>query len=363
MEIRKKRSVGFKREAVTPNPNNSIPSHEKVDFIRKGKKKKTITKFKQNKNVTYKNEGDQIIVIEKEKKYDETGVARKKRNYVMYESKLGTEKDRDITKIAGRKMVKPQPRVEERIVIQRKRKQFLDNYQYHETKYIKEPQNTSYVFHQRLSEPVGGTYETKTYERQVIKTDIGPYRQSSTQARTRLSRNNPNLPNKTPSTQTYNRQHLKTQTQTGTLNTLNTSTVRSRRPVTKAVTSDTNFKKESRNTHIRQVIRNSRLQKDINNTNILKDSDNTLKQREPDRTEVKKEVVRTEKTEIVREPETNDDQKETQKTETVVQIETENSNLPQEGEVTEYRKVVKKTVTADGKTTTTTETTERKGKI
>jgi hypothetical protein len=260
-------------------------------------------------------------------------------------------------------MVKPQPRVEERIVIQRKRKQFLDNYQYHETKYIKEPQNTSYVFHQRLSEPVGGTYETKTYERQVIKTDIGPYRQSSTQARTRLSRNNPNLPNKTPSTQTYNRQHLKTQTQTGTLNTLNTSTVRSRRPVTKAVTSDTNFKKESRNTHIRQVIRNSRLQKDINNTNILKDSDNTLKQKEPDRTEVKKEVVRTEKTEIVREPETNDDQKETQKTETVVQIETENSNVPQEGEVTEYRKVVKKTVTADGKTTTTTETTERKGKI
>ena len=81
MEKQRIRAVGFKREAVTPGP--AVSSSEKVDFIRKGKKKKTITKFQQNRNATYWNEGDHIIVIEKEKKFDETGISRKKRKEIM----------------------------------------------------------------------------------------------------------------------------------------------------------------------------------------------------------------------------------------------------------------------------------------
>ena len=82
------------------------------------------------------------------KKFKETVVLRKKK-YVMYEVKLVTEKTQDITKIAGLKPVfkskpKPvleiEPIVEEKIIMKRKKKENLDNYQYHETKNIKNPE-------------------------------------------------------------------------------------------------------------------------------------------------------------------------------------------------------------------------------
>ena len=333
MEKQRIRAVGFKREAVTPGP--AVSSAEKVDFIRKGKKKKTITKFQQNRNVTYRNEGDQIIVIEKEKKFDETGVARKKRNYVMYESKLGTEKERDWTKIAAKKMRKPQPRVEDKIVITKKKKQFLDNYQYHETKYIKEPpkpENTSFVFHQRLSEPVGGTYETITYDRRTIKTNDGAlgYRQSSLNTRNKPSRN-------VPSNLTYNR-HLKTQT--GLLNnTTATANTRNKKPMNmpKSTTSNTSrlrqMPKSSTNdsSGIRQVVRTTRIRREVKTTNapvpkesklpsILKDVDNSLANKE-------KEKEKTEKTEKPKEAD------KTEKTENVEdKKEPENDNVPKENE-------------------------------
>ena len=50
----------------------------------------------------------------------------------MYESKLGTQKERESTRIASAKLRRPiLPRVEERIVQKKKRKEYLDNYQYH----------------------------------------------------------------------------------------------------------------------------------------------------------------------------------------------------------------------------------------
>lgn len=60
------------------------------------------------------------MVVEKEKKFEEAGVTRKKRNYVMYESKLGTEKERDMTKIGSVGLRKPQPRQEEKIIQKKK---------------------------------------------------------------------------------------------------------------------------------------------------------------------------------------------------------------------------------------------------
>ena len=194
----RKKAVGFSSRSAVNTPN---PSSDKVDFIRKGKKKKTITGFKENKNA-FESKGNKFMVVEKEKKFEEAGVTRKKRNYVMYESKLGTEKERDMTKIGSIGLRKPQPRQEEKIIQKKKRKEYLDNYQYHETKEIRHPKptNTSYVAHKRLGDIIGGFYEETTYERQVLRTDAGRPRQSAS-----VTRNKPNVRN-TPSTQTYNRQ-------------------------------------------------------------------------------------------------------------------------------------------------------------
>ena len=201
--MQRKRTVGFSSRSAVNTPN---PASEKVDFIRKGKKKKTITGFKENKNA-FESKGNKFVVVEKEKKFEEAGVTRKKRNYVMYESKLGTEKERDMTKIGSVGLRKPQPRQEEKIIQKKKRKEYLDNYQYHETKEIKHPKptNTSYVAHKRLGDIIGGFYEETTYERQVLRTDAGAGKQRQSSS---VTRNKPNVRN-IPSTQTYKREPRK----------------------------------------------------------------------------------------------------------------------------------------------------------
>ena len=101
---------------------------------------------------------------------------KKKKNYVMYEAKLGTETSTDITKIDApmkkeKKPVRqPEPRVEEKIIQTKKKKEYLDNYQYHETKDIKnpDPRYQVYVEHQRLGDIIGGTFEETSYQRQVF---------------------------------------------------------------------------------------------------------------------------------------------------------------------------------------------------
>jgi hypothetical protein len=201
--MQRKRTVGFSSRSAVNTPN---PASEKVDFIRKGKKKKTITGFKENKNA-FESKGNKFVVVEKEKKFEEAGVTRKKRNYVMYESKLGTEKERDMTKIGSVGLRKPQPRQEEKIIQKKKRKEYLDNYQYHETKEIRHPKptNTSYVAHKRLGDIIGGFYEETTYERQVLRTDAGAGKQRQSSS---VTRNKPNVRN-IPSTQTYKREPRK----------------------------------------------------------------------------------------------------------------------------------------------------------
>ena len=168
----KQRAVGF-----TPNNNiaSPIPSNpaEKIEFIRKGKKKKTITGFKAKQDITFENKGGKFVLVEKEKKFEEAGVTEKKRNYIKFESKLGTEKETDLTKIAGAKKIRAiEPRQEERIVQKRKKKEYLDNYQYHETKVIRNPKpnRISVVIHQRLGDIIGGFYEEALYEKQVFHT-------------------------------------------------------------------------------------------------------------------------------------------------------------------------------------------------
>ena len=152
----------------------------KLAQIKSGAKNKRSTGGAEKKAVvTTGKDGSKFIINETEEKFEETAVLRKKKNYVMYEAKLGTEKTTDITKIAGpQKAYKPkpkptreiEPRVEEKIVLKKKKKEYLDNYQYHETKDIKNPNPRLQVVveHQRLGEIIGGTFEETSYQRQVF---------------------------------------------------------------------------------------------------------------------------------------------------------------------------------------------------
>ena len=175
--------------------SNPIDFQKKLEQIRKGEMKKTDLGTNVNKGII-KSKGGKYAVVEKEKKFEEAGVKRKKRNYVLYESKLGTEREKDLTKIEEAQKPKPKPkpkpqprqRVEEKIIQKKKRKEYLDNYQYKETKYVKNPKTLSVVTHQRLGDIVGGVYEEYTYQRKSAnETGRGPklYEEQTTTTTTR----------------------------------------------------------------------------------------------------------------------------------------------------------------------------------
>ena len=148
----------------------------KLEAIKQGKKIKSETGASENKKVTTTKSGDKIIAIEKEKKFEEAGVTKKKRNYVMYESKLGTEKETDLTQIKAPpkpKKLEPRPRVEEKVIMTRKKVEYLDNFQYKETKEFRKIEKGSKVVHQRLSDPIGGSYEETSYQKITTTTGSG----------------------------------------------------------------------------------------------------------------------------------------------------------------------------------------------
>ena len=141
----------------------------RLDLIRKGQKTKSVTGVNEKKNAIFHKTGSKYIVTEKEKKVEEAGVTRKKRNYVMFESKIGTEIEKDKMKIANSKP-KPEirPRVEEKIISQRRHKEYLDNYQYQETKELKY-KKPAVVVHERLSPVIGGSVEEVSYQKTTLR--------------------------------------------------------------------------------------------------------------------------------------------------------------------------------------------------
>ena len=99
-----------KKAVIVPSVDPS-----KLEKIKAGIKTKSESGVKHNQNVTVNARGDKIIAVQKEKKVEESGVTRKKKNFVMYESKLGTEKETDLQRIKGQKLKAPKPkRVEEK---------------------------------------------------------------------------------------------------------------------------------------------------------------------------------------------------------------------------------------------------------
>ena len=103
-------------------------SQSKLDHIKSGTTKKIQLGGEREKKKVIEHKGGKFHVTETEKKFEEAGVSRKKRNYVMYESKLGTTKEQNLHKIEEPKpkakpkpKADPKPRQEERI-IQKKKK-------------------------------------------------------------------------------------------------------------------------------------------------------------------------------------------------------------------------------------------------
>lgn len=153
--------MSTKREVVT-----KMTADEKLEIIRSGKRRRSLTGVKENKNITFENKGGKFVAVEKEKKFEEAGVTKKKKNFIMFESKLGTEKETDLTLIAGPKQKADiKPRVDERIVQQKKRIEYLDNYQYKETKEFGKNPKPSVVIHTRLGDIIGGFSEEYTYQK------------------------------------------------------------------------------------------------------------------------------------------------------------------------------------------------------
>ena len=187
----------MKRAVNAPSANMS-----KIDQIRTGATRKTDLGTKESKGVIH-NKGGKYKVVETEKKFEEAGVRRKKRNYVLYESKLGTEKETNLQKIQEAPKPKPKPkpvarpRVEEKIIQKKKRIEYLDNYQYHETKVIRKPnRRPSIVKHQRLGPEIGGFYEEMTYQKESTR-DSGRGSVQHSKQTTTTSRRGPTPAQKT----------------------------------------------------------------------------------------------------------------------------------------------------------------------
>jgi hypothetical protein len=198
-----------------------------------GKTKKQVGDVKESKNVIH-GKGGKYTITETQKKFEESGVSRKKRNYVMYEAKLGTEKEQGLTKLHSA----PKPRKNEQIVQTRKKVEYLDNYQYHETKDIKDknPNKVSVVTHRRLGDIVGGSYEVSTYQRKTVNdSGKGPKLYSSQTTKTTTRKNAPTQPAKTVTKKT-------TTTTTKTSRTLSAQSRDQKKEVKKTTTTNTNLK-------------------------------------------------------------------------------------------------------------------------
>ena len=164
-----------------------MTADEKMEIIRSGKRKRSLTGVKENKNIAFENQGGKYVAIETERKFEEAGVTKKKKNFVMFESKLGTETDIDFTKISGPKIqAQIQPRTEERIVQQEPKIEYLDNYQYKETKYFGKKPRPAVVIHKRLGDIFGGSSEEYSYQKITTTTggNVSSQQQSTTKTTT-----------------------------------------------------------------------------------------------------------------------------------------------------------------------------------
>ena len=92
------------------------------------------------------------------------------------------------TKFRDEKKALPKPTKEEKIIQNQKKIQYLDNYQYHETKDIKDKNRISIVEHQKRGDIIGETFKEKTYQKPNIPESgrgVSLYSQKSTKTTTK----------------------------------------------------------------------------------------------------------------------------------------------------------------------------------
>ena len=103
--------------------------------------------------------------MKKKKNLKKQELLKKTKLYNVRNNFRYRKRERDTHKIEGaRNKGKPGQRMEEKLVCKKKRKEYLDNYQYLETKDIRESQPAT-VIHERLGDIVGGVYEESSVER------------------------------------------------------------------------------------------------------------------------------------------------------------------------------------------------------
>lgn len=116
---------------------------------------------------TQKGDGEQIFrqtrSVEKTRQTNREGVIREKRNYILFERVIGTEKEREkqveekkTANLKAQPKPKPKPKVEEEKPVLVKKTEVIDNYDYKESVENKkiDPRRKSITIHQRLCEPV-----------------------------------------------------------------------------------------------------------------------------------------------------------------------------------------------------------------
>jgi hypothetical protein len=167
----------------------------KLAQIRSGNVQKLQTGGMQKKVIQGK-EGKKFSVTQTKNKFEESGVTKQRKNFVQYTSKTRTEVNENL------QILTPQlkPRKDEKIYQTKKKVEYKDNYQYHESKDIKDkdPKKVSVVTHRRKGDIVGGTYETSTFQKKsTYDSGKGPKLYSSQTTTTTTRKNASAKPVKT----------------------------------------------------------------------------------------------------------------------------------------------------------------------
>ena len=168
---------------------------DKLEQIRSGTNLRRTKSGLQTKNIVFtKKDGTKITEKQTKEVVEESTVKRRKRNYVMYVSKLETEKKSEISVLKPKSKPKINPRIEEKIIIKKKRKEYLDNYQYHETRCLKKKNPKKVIVeHHRLGDIISGEFETITVEKLFSRETYNPKMPSKTSTIVANRTRNPQL--------------------------------------------------------------------------------------------------------------------------------------------------------------------------
>ena len=175
-------------------------SYSRAKEYEKGNEHERGNIFISNQRESGKLKGNRSFSSNQKQKYTYQGKIREKNNYVYYVSGIGYLNKNEENKNQEKKEVKvikakpkpkpqvqPRPRPETIVIRQQKEdtgeKELVDNYQYHETKDIKQENKKTLVTHQRLCEPFYHTVRHSTKKRYSSYTEQPKFSYTSSMRR------------------------------------------------------------------------------------------------------------------------------------------------------------------------------------